>query len=733
MKTNNSRQPHAGVPGRHDNRLTVRAASLGSVAILAATVGALADQPRPKLRSTWPQAYSVERNETSGVLTLRTPYYAVEQDLKKGGAVRRIALAHGKAPNLLVQPIATRVRDQSGAVFSDLNDSAPTVAHRREGLNEIVTVECELKGQDGRASGFRLKSTLQYRWGYIKIRKEFFAPAGAGVREVCPLSTILAPSLSDYGYREGITEEEKAPAFGFGSNRWGKLRLGHPSDQPLETRYVPRSMIFADGGVEGLEWFVGSDLSQWDLQLTGRRGGGRCLLEPSQAPPGLALAISPLWRADATTPLPATCVFDFHLALPLLEGRAHRPWLHATFNRNRGDWVSTDQIRRWAEKGIQTVHCHNDGDYYDDGLFWRDGAYPPYPDMDRYDRVLADCRRVGIRTATYFSNKELHPSTREFQEHGEEWGRKNRKGELRHNFYRPNREFGAQMCLRSGWLEFLKFSVDRVVKNHRLDGVYYDWNAALLCCNPLHEAKGDCAAPANGHWDMDELLDLMEWTRNRVGPDGLVIVHNTTVPMFATENFADFVVATEWGYRKWTDRAPDMQELPLEWSLVGALPRGVISYGVLDRKAPRRLHRLFAIEALLGGVAPWPASEETFELLPLLKPLSDVESYRFADWRNQAVTLSHERCAAAVYSRPGEAYLLLANLDQDAREVTCVLHPEKLPHPLAHPAAAARMTAAAPSVPRGQREASVLNVRQLIGEGLQVAIPGDDAILIHVR
>ncbi len=687
----------------------------------------VAIDPR-KLRSTWPQAYAVERNEASGILTLRTPYYTVEQNLKKGGAVTRIALTHGKAANLLVAPIETRVRDASGGVLSDLNDSAPIVAHRREGLSEIVTVDSALKGQNGRASGLRVKSTLQYRWGYVKVRKEFSGPVGVRLREVCPLATVLAPSLCDYGYREGITEEEKAPAFSFGSNVWGKLRAGHASDLALQTRYVPRSMIFADSGVEGLEWFVGSDLSQWDLQLSGRRGEGRCRLQPSQAPPGLALAVSPFWSADATRPLPTPCVFDFYLAVPLLEGRAHKPWLHASFNRNRGEWVSTEEIRRWAEKGIQTVHCHNDGDCYDDGLFWRDGSYPPYPDMDRYDKVLTDCRRAGIRTATYFSNKELHPSTKEFQEHGQEWGRTNRRGDLIHNFSRPGSEYGAQICLRSGWLDYLKFSIDRVLKHHPLDGVYYDWNVALLCCNPLHEAGRDRVAPAKGHWDIDELLPLMEWTRKRVGPDGLVIIHNTTTPMFATENFADYVVATEWGYRKWTDQAPDLQDLPLEWSLAGARSRGVISYGVLDAKAPRRLHRLFAIEAMLGGVAPWPASEEAIDLLRLLKPLGDIESYRFADWRSGAVTLSHDRCAAAVYSRPAEAYLLLANLDQVPREVACVLHPQKLPHPLAHPVAASRLTAAAgPAAERG------LNVRQLIGEGIKITIPGDDAILIHVR
>jgi hypothetical protein len=722
-----------GFVGRWNNaRVIVQRISLWGIVFFLLAVTSPAAPPTEKVPRTWPQAYAVQRD--GGILSLCTPYCTVEQDLKKGGAITRITLTHGKATNLLVHPLETRVRDESGTVFTDLNDAAPVVTHHRQGLSEIVTVQCALKDRSGGASGLRVKTTLQYRWGYVKIRKELHAPADARVREVCPVSVVLAPSLTDYGYREGITEAEKAPPFSFGSNRWGKLRLDDQSDRTLETRYVPRSMIFVDPGVEGLEWFVGSDLSQWELQLAGYRGGGRCLLDRNQDSSGLALSISALWSPDAAVSLPRVSTFDFYLAVPLLEGREDGPWLHTSFNRNRGEWVSTEAIRRWAEKGIHTVHCHNDGDYFDDGLFWRDGAYPPYPDMDRYDKVLTDCREVGIQTATYFSNKELHPSTKEFQEHGDEWGRKNRQGELQHNFYRPDREFGVQMCLRSGWLDFLKFSIDRVLKNHRLDGVYYDWNVALLCSNPLHEANADRTAPAKGHWDMDELLDLMEWTRGRVGMDGLIIVHNTTVPMFAVENFADYVVATEWGYQKWTDRAPDLQDLPLETSLAGAIPRGVISYGVLDSKAPRRLHRLFAIEALLNGATPWPAGEETFALLHLLKPLGDLGDYRFADWRNQMVTLSHARCAAAVYSRPEEAFLLLANLDAEPREVTCVLRPQDLPYPLANPTRATRLAATA--VGSGSRvpsDSSNLNVGQLVGEGLKITIPGDDVILIQVR
>ena len=731
------RAENAGRPGHLKlQRAGTRATALGVVSILtaAALASVAAARPGPEPRGTWPQGYSVRRDDAAGILSLSTLYYTIEQDVKRGGAISRISLKHGRAANLLVIPLATSVRDENGVLFTDLKDRTPKVAHRGSGLNEIVTVDAALADAQGRGPGWRVRTTFEYRWGYIKIHKELALPSGgARLREVCPISTVLTPSLTDYGYRKGISEAEGAEAFDFGNNVWSTLRAGQPSDPPLQTRFVPRSMIFVDPGVEGIEWFVGSDLAPWELGPAGRRGRGRCSLELSQDPPGQALSVSPLWSADAPVLVATPCAFDFYIAVPLLEGHAFKPWVHTSFNRNRGNWVSAEDIKRWAEKGYQTVHCHNDGDYYDDGLFWRDGSYPPYPDMDRYDRVLKECRAAGIRTATYFSNKELHPSTSEFKDHGEEWGRMDRRGTLKHTIYRGRSEFGALMCLRSGWLDYFKFSIDRVLKNHPLDGVYFDWNVALYCENPAHEGK-PAGARAQGHWDMDELLDLMEWTRRRVSPSGLIIVHNTMVPMFVTENFADHVVATEWGYQKWTDRAPEMKDLPLEWNLAGARSRGVISYGSIDEKAPRRLFKLFALEAFLGGVAPWPASPETFELLPLLKPLGDIGSYRFADWRNAAVSLSDRSCASAVYSRPGEVYLLIANFDQTVREVTCVLRPEKLPYPMPRPAAAAIVAGGlAPPGSGIEPAAQALDIVALTGKGAKIAIPGDGAVLVRVR
>ena len=147
---------------------------------------------RTKVPRTWPQAYSVQRDEASGILTLRTPYYTVEQDLKKGGAITRITLTHGKAANLLVRPMETRVRDESGTVLTDLNDSAPTVTHRREGLNEIVTVESALKDQSGGASGLRVKTTLPVSLG---IRQDPQGVACSGRRSACGRFARCPPSL----------------------------------------------------------------------------------------------------------------------------------------------------------------------------------------------------------------------------------------------------------------------------------------------------------------------------------------------------------------------------------------------------------------------------------------------------------------------------------------------------------------------------------------------------------
>ena len=127
----------------------------------------------------------------------------------------------------------------------------------------------------------------------MRIRKELVFPeTPVRAREVCAFATVLPSSLTDLGHREGTTESEGAPPFSFGSCRWGKVG-GTTSGPALSTPHVPRYLVFADPGVEGLEWFVGSDLSQWEVRLAGRRGAGLCVVEPCSDPAGVSVRVVP--------------------------------------------------------------------------------------------------------------------------------------------------------------------------------------------------------------------------------------------------------------------------------------------------------------------------------------------------------------------------------------------------------------------------------------------------------
>lgn len=762
-----SRHPGQHNHTRHGSSQTISAAGLWTITLAmlllscACTSLLASESGSGKTRGWWPQGYSVTRDETAGKLTVATSYYTFVHDLKRGGVLERISLAHGQATNLLVTPMQTtisllvtnaqentdaaeEIRRVTGT-FSDSFDPAPVVTCTKSGELGIVTVVSALRNERGQDSGIRVKTTYAYHWGYVKIHREYIAPpAGVQVRNLTVLSTIVAPSLTDYGHRPGAAEEMGADfnAWQCGQIRqWGKIRPGAQLDLPFQTRYIPRYLVLANPGVEGIEWFAADDLSQWDFQMSGQTGTSYCKLGASTDPLGISVAICP-FSLSSRYELPkggwvafkGSLIFDYYLGVPILEGHANQPWLDRGFQANGGKWVSEAQIRTNAEAGITTMRLHNDGDGNGDGLFWRDGSYPPYPpaEMKKMDKVIETCHRYGIKVAPYFSNHELNQSTPEFKAHGEEWGRKvDDQGNLRPNFY-----YGALMCLKSGWSDFFKLSVDRVLTNHAFDGVYYDWNLAMYCNNPLHvgqtnngvsDAKqlGALAISPTGHWDIDEFLELVEWTRHRVGPDGLVLLHNTLVPMFATENFANSVVGMEFTYGQLSVSMPKPVDLPLEWNFAGARSRTVIGYGTMDDHAPRRLHRDYALTALLTSVAPWPATDEYLQFSKILKPLGNLEQYKFEDGRNQAVKLEGAECLSAVYSRAGEAYVLVANLGPDVVKVRCAIDSKKLPYPMPTISKAKIFTSLG--------TASPLNARDLSAKGRVLSIPPDDIVMLHVE
>jgi hypothetical protein len=735
-------------------------AALGGVTFLApsATDGANQSSDVSKngpesLPGWWPQSYTIERDESQGKLIVSTRYYTIEHDLKKGGAITKIGHTYGKAENLFLQPLAASVQlrgdeppgeirreEWRQKVFTDVADSSASVSTAKAGKWEVVTAKSRLLNRDGEDSGIVTSTNYIYRWGYIKIHKEFHFPSqGLKIRRLSVLSTLLDPSFTHYGYNPNAAEAFSPEVLENGSCFWGKIRPGTQFDVPLETRYIPRYLVWANPGVEGIEWFVSDALAQWDYQVAGQPGAGYAALHASVDPPGVAIAIDPLDLAPTFNlarggyvTAAGSYFFDYYLGIPILDGQGHNPWFERSFNPRGGKWVSEDQIKRNAALGVATMTLHDDGDANHDGLYWRDGDWPPYPpeQMQKMAGVIASCHQHGIKTLPYFSNHELNQATKEFKEHGEEWGTKpDDQGNLR-----PNYDWGALMCLKSGWLDYFKLCVDRVLENYPFDGIYYDWNQPLYCNNPLHVGKasngvaaakelGSLALSPTGHWDVDELLELMEWTRERVGPHGLIMVHNTMNPMLAAENFVNAVCMMEWGYGEISTAMPRPEDLPLEWNMAGARSRAIIEYGTIASAAPAMVHQQFYLTALITGVATWPASDRALQLFKLLKPLGDLDQYQFEDWRNQVVSLSHADCFSAVYSRPDEACIVLANLGAAPAKVNCSINPRALRHPIATVGAATLAS---------EGQASKLDPAALTAAGQEITIPAASASLIHL-
>ncbi|MGH9470347.1 MAG: hypothetical protein ACRD1N_08410, partial [Terriglobia bacterium] len=129
------------------------------------------------------------------------------------------------------------------------------------------------------------------------------------------------------------------------------------------------------------------------------------------------------------------------------------------------------------------------------------------------------------------------------------------------------------------------------------------------------------------------------------------------------------------------------------------------------------------LTTMITGIAPWPASDGALEVFKLVKPLGNLEQYQFEDWRNRAVHLSRAQCYSAVYSRPGESYIILTNMNSKPARVMCSVDPAKLKSPLG------TLSSASLIAPTGTTR---LDSSALTGAGERITLPAASAVLIHL-
>ena len=452
--------------------------------------------------------------------------------------------------------------------------------------------------------------------------------------------------------------------------RWIDLVHGKSrSDLPAyRSRFLPLSVLLVKNGVEAIEMSLGDDLGAWDNLGTDFPGLAQGSVCEARAPWRYEVTFAPLDSPRAGNVVRAgRHAFGYSMSLPFVRRNLVPLSLAGGFLKHdvpfAKRWPEADELRALSDFGVRLARVHNDGDAFGNGIFWRDASYPPYPpdEMARMDKALADAAAAGIDMVPYFSCKEWHPDAimsaqNSYAAHGETCARRVVEGEKRMETFFGTSLFGVQMCLESEWGRIRRETIDEVLSKHAFRGMYYDWCMGQECINDAHGG-------GRRHWDNDRLLDLVEWSRARVGDSGRLYLHLTNVPSLAIENLGDMILVEESEYY---EIFPEMFTPQVHF--LNVAPRSICVMLPAEERTPQKM-RALALAALLhhatlciGGL---DASRDVLEFYRAHR--ADFEAFtRFsrhsAPGEGIVSTGGSRDVGMSLYWRDGEALGLLANL-----------------------------------------------------------------------
>lgn len=331
-----------------------------------------------------------------------------------------------------------------------------------------------------------------------------------------------------------------------------KSRLDLPA---YRSRFLPLSMLLAESGVEGIEIALGDDLAAWENVACDLPGMCQGSVYESRNLTCYEVVLAVLESPREGNVLKkGKYSFRYRMALPFVKKKIVPVMTSGSFLRTSRPfaerWHTDESLKRLSDLGVGLMKLHNDGDYADNGIFWRDADYPPYnePEMKNMNSSLEIAKKYGIDVVPYFSVKEYHSDAPGFDADAESFARRVIPDEkFLTNFFGKSL-FGMQMCLESAWYDRRRETIAHVLENHAFNGMYYDWCMGLECINSSH---------CNGHhhWDNDRLTHLLEWSRAKAGANGRLFLHLTNVPSLAIENMGDLILTEESEY---TEIFPEM-------------------------------------------------------------------------------------------------------------------------------------------------------------------------------
>ncbi|NLZ63374.1 MAG: hypothetical protein GX902_06150 [Lentisphaerae bacterium] len=496
-----------------------------------------------------PSPYTVSR--AGDLLHFTNEYTSWTHDLSQGGELVAAVVKYGSGENILRAPqrLSLGLMEAGYHQYATCNARARKFILDEEGGHPRLRVWQILQDEQGQVlPEVEVEhSVTYYPWGYGKHHVRLLVNKKIDTIGQCQVGSFYCtPDFDILAVREALVLQGNR--CGVNSvQRWQPLLHGKARGDTYLSAYLPASVLLFSRGMEGIELALGDDLHTWDNFGTRFAGRQQTYINFNSGKKAYEVRICPLDCYHAGQSIEGEYNFNFRMTLPFVRPNITplRPCASGIFYHHRGfegRWPTREEVAAWQQAGVTLMRLHNDGDSFDNGIFWRDAAYPPYPpaEMAKMEEFLAQANAAGIAVAPYFSCKEYHPEAAGFAEHSQEWARLVDAGDtMIFNYYR-NGVFGAQMCLQSGWMQKRKDTIDEVLRKHAFRGVYYDWCTGSEC---VHDAHAKVR-----HWDNDKLLELLEWSHQRVGEAGEVYLHLTGTPNLAAENLASLVLTEESGY-----------------------------------------------------------------------------------------------------------------------------------------------------------------------------------------
>lgn len=572
--------------------------------------------------------------------------------------------------------------------YENGRDTAPDLTLRRKDGLVCIVSRSRLINEANRRLPVVCEHTFCYHpWGVLrqKLVLAFEEPI-ADAWNLAVAQPVVSPHLDEFTCRPSWESAGQWHLW-CAETAWTKLGRGEKlSDyNAVESGTIPLYFTFMQRGIEGFDWFCGENLDQWHAQLAAIPNIAKFRVAYSPGHEGYQVQLAPLDYWTGSIELKGRLEFDFFMGLPFVHEHV-RPLLRSAglsygLDRNTADlshgfegagagptrktFLRHERIVHLGACGGRLVRHHDDAPQ-PDGIFWRDGSYPPYPPdrMQLMDACIRDLHDHGVRVTPYFSLHEWHPDAPGFAEWAGQYKRTIRDDGAILYSYSPNGIFGGQMCLLSGWRDMLKRHIGTVLERHAFDGLYFDWTCALPCLNRAHRPYA--------HWDIEGFMDLLEWSRERVGEDGILYLHTSLTPFIMADNLATCVLVYEMPRpnRVTPDLFPPVAEFMKTCSRL-------VVHGGPQSTDPRR-HMLYC---LLSHVTVDCPAEEFLAAYGLLQRIDFTRYKRFANHLVSPATTPAEQVRTAVYWNEDEALVLLANLSGRRQRCRWALDVERLGWP----------------------------------------------------